>query len=203
MSGNSTAPGQDPSQGGVQPLDAESLLTVLTFTLTLGPIALKFENQILLNVINTMAKFAMASQNFSIEASDLVNFFGARPQDIPYLYAQTDGPEGLANIVAIIAYQVEPLLPHERNTDVIVPLFSALTVMTTLAIALRLWSRHQIANGIKDFDFLAVLGYILAVVFGGLSVYRSRIEGEYMRYYDKSWDNIRGSAKVSFTNPNF
>ncbi|EPS39875.1 hypothetical protein H072_6428 [Dactylellina haptotyla CBS 200.50] len=180
-------------------LEDQDIVIILTTSLILGPAALNFADRRILYVIDTMAKFAAASENFTITPDDMVNYFGTRPNEVDWVYRRLrSDPSQLAGLVSTIALQAAPYLPHNHTTQVLVPLFVALTVMTTIAIAMRMWSRHQVANGLKLFDFFALLGFLLAIVYGALAVRHSDVEGQYRYYYDRTWNQIAESFKLSF-----
>jgi len=189
-----------PPRSGAGPapvLTDSDIVRVLSLSIVAGAISPKYADTPILKVIDLMAQVA-STANYSLLPDDLMNYFGTSPGDIKFLYGMTGGPQPLGQTMATVAFQAQPYLWHKENTPIVVPLYAALTIMTAIAISLRLWSRHQVAGGLRAFDGLAVLGFVLTLIYGGIAVHHSEIEGRWMFYYDKTWNQIRNSSKFSF-----
>ncbi|EPS44794.1 hypothetical protein H072_1211 [Dactylellina haptotyla CBS 200.50] len=174
----------------------QDLLGILNTCLYLGSTSLKVSNLKCMDVIDAYAQYAIAV-NGSMDAQGLNDYFGVAPDIAPLLFKQFGGPQSLSYMTyAISMGGIKPYLKHNPSTDVVIPLFIAFTVITTLVMALRLWSRHKVAGGIQPFDWLALLGYFMTVAWGALAIHHTNINGEYQTYYDKSWDTLRSGTVV-------
>lgn len=61
----------------------------------------------------------------------------------------------------VMATQMLPFAEHPKSISAtIIPLFVVLTVLSTLAIALRLWSRWSLLGKIQSFDWVALVSYV-------------------------------------------
>ncbi|KAF3931415.1 hypothetical protein ABW19_dt0202014 [Dactylella cylindrospora] len=167
-------------------IDPHDLYQTLSTSLWLGAGAPKLSNLLTGQVVGQFAIEA-AQNNYTFTEDSLIAAFGTRPEDASILLALFGGGEGLAQISTIIAYQILPYVPHPTNTSAVLPLFIVFTILTTIVIGLRLWSRYKVAGGIKSFDWMALLGYLTMGFYGG-----------YAAFYDKSWNALRDSYEAKF-----
>ncbi|KAK6526588.1 hypothetical protein TWF694_005170 [Orbilia ellipsospora] len=84
-----------------------------------------------------------------------------------------------------------PLAPHPRATGSIIPLFVVFTILSTLVIALRLWSRLSLLGRIQSFDWIALLSYLLIVAWGAYGVHASVVGGDMASWCDRSYHQIK------------
>lgn len=137
-------------------LTQDDLMIIQNTALWLGAGAPKLSRLLTSQVIEAFAAYAL-QQN--ITPDGLVENFGTRPEDAEVMIELFGGPEYMAETVVLIA-DVLPLAPHPESTVIVLPLFIALTILTSIVLGLRLWSRHQVAGSIKGFDWLAVVGFV-------------------------------------------
>ncbi|KAK6506581.1 hypothetical protein TWF481_005039 [Arthrobotrys musiformis] len=139
-------------------LDADSILIILSISLWVGAGSPKYSHLRTLSVIKKYAAFIEAA-NYTLSADDLINNFGTKPSDAPLYIEKMGGLEVMiSNIFAVV--DSEAYLPHPRNDGIVLPLFIALTAMTTIAIVLRMWSRYKVAGSIQSFDYITCAAFV-------------------------------------------
>ncbi|KAK6350378.1 hypothetical protein TWF718_003571 [Orbilia javanica] len=176
--------------------DAETILIILSASLWVGAGSPKYSHLRTLAVMKKYAAFFTAA-NYTFTPEDLTKNFGTRPSDAPLFIDRMGGEETMmGNILQIVEF--EAYLPHPRNDGIVLPLFIALTVMTTLAVALRMWSRYKVAGSIQSFDYITVAAYLMTVAWGGIAVYHSNSNGVWAAFYDMSWDTLRENYQITF-----
>ncbi|KAF3941014.1 hypothetical protein ABW19_dt0200655 [Dactylella cylindrospora] len=97
------------------------------------------------------------------------------------------------------------LVPHPKVNSFILPVFAAFTAVSTIILALRLWSRISIAGRLGSFDWATIVAYILIVAWGALAIHESTAVGEYGFYCDQTWTQAhsyeRAYGILTFTYP--
>ncbi|KAK6529646.1 hypothetical protein TWF281_008811 [Arthrobotrys megalospora] len=175
-------------------ISGEQLVDVLSTATWVGAASPKYSNLILTRVFEIYAEYAR-SHRFTITKENLIEDFGTRPSDVEPFMEIFGGEQNFPFYLTYVAGLV-PNLPHKGNIPIVVPLFAAFTVMTFLAVGLRMWSRHKVAGGIRSFDWLALAGFGLTIIYGAVAVYHSKINGPHQYYYDRSWDKLTESFKI-------
>ncbi|RVD83354.1 uncharacterized protein DFL_007745 [Arthrobotrys flagrans] len=175
-------------------LTDKQLKDALSAAAWIGAASPKYPDMILGQLLEIWGKF-IREHAFRPTPEDLNEAFGTNPSDVVPLYKKFGGQTIAPSVIKFLADLV-PHLPHPKNIPIIVPLFSVFTVMTSLAVGLRLWSRHKVAGGIRSFDWLALVGFVLTIIYGAVSVYHSKISGTYQAYYDRTWDQMKEGYKV-------
>ncbi|KAK6362382.1 hypothetical protein TWF730_006072 [Orbilia blumenaviensis] len=179
------------------PLQPEILKSISSACLWIGLGTLKYSHLRILSVIRKYAAFIDAAGG-NLTYEDLTESFGIEPSNAVALAYQFDGLENMAGVLPIII-ELEEYLPHPRNDNIVLPLFVALTVMTTIAVALRMWSRYKVAGSIQSFDYLTGIAYAMTVAWGAVAVYHSFSNGPYSAFWDMSWDTLRRHYRINFT----
>lgn len=89
------------------------------------------------------------------------------------------------------------LLPDSTGQNTIIPIFITFTILSTIIIALRLWSRFSILGRIQSFDWAALVSYVVIVAWCALSVYERLAQGKYDSYCDTSYNQANRAMAVS------
>ncbi|RVD83210.1 uncharacterized protein DFL_007606 [Arthrobotrys flagrans] len=178
-------------------ISAHDMYQVLSTAMWIGGSSPNFKYETTGEVIKRYADYAWEVQG-NMTAKEIAKIFGPSESEADWLIGLFDGPQNFAGTIVTIAYQIAPRLPHPANPNVVVPLFIAFTVITTLIMALRLWSRYKVAGGIQPFDWLAVVGYVLTVIWGAVSVYHDHVNTQWQAFYDKSWYNLAGGLETYY-----
>ncbi|KAF3309453.1 hypothetical protein TWF173_010916 [Orbilia oligospora] len=184
------------SNTGDESFDAETVLIILSSCLWVGAGSPKYSHLRTLAVMKRYAAFFEAA-NYTFTAQDLTKNFGTRPSDAPLFIERMGGEDNMIQILLSIV-DVEAYLPHPRNDGIVLPLFIALTAMTTIAVALRMWSRYKVAGSIQSFDYLTGAAYLMTVAWGGIAVYHSNSNGVWAAFWDMSWDTLRENYRITF-----
>ncbi|EPS36665.1 hypothetical protein H072_9758 [Dactylellina haptotyla CBS 200.50] len=95
------------------------------------------------------------------------------------------------NETAEYAVELLPLAPHPRATGSILPLFVVFTILSTVVMALRLWSRFSLLGRIQAFDWVALFSYFLIVAWGAYGVHASMVGGDMASWCDRSYNQIK------------
>ncbi|KAK6510279.1 hypothetical protein TWF481_004996 [Arthrobotrys musiformis] len=90
-----------------------------------------------------------------------------------------------------LAAELLPLAPHPRATGSVLPLFVVFTVVSTVVMALRLWSRWSLLGRIQIFDWAALFSYFLIVAWGAYGVHASLVGGDMASWCDRSYFQIK------------
>ncbi|KAF3091381.1 hypothetical protein TWF569_010787 [Orbilia oligospora] len=172
----------------------EAVKSALSAATWIGAASPKYSHLVLSRVFDIYAEYIYAN-GFKLTRENLIEDFGTRPEDVDPFMKIFGGPNGIATYLTALP-GIVPILPHPRNIPIIVPLFCVFTVMTSLAVGLRLWSRQKVAGGIRSFDWLALAGFGLTIIYGAVSVYHSKVSGPYQAFYDRTWDQMKENYKV-------
>ncbi|KAK6511676.1 hypothetical protein TWF481_000584 [Arthrobotrys musiformis] len=178
-------------------LSGHDLYQVLSSAIWIGGSSPKYKYETTGEVIKRYADYAWQVQG-NMTATDISRLFGPPVSEAEWLISLFGGPEEFGATIVTIAYQISPRLPHPANPNVVVPLFISFTIVTTLIMALRLWSRYKVAGGIQPFDWLAVVGYVLTVAWGSIAVYHDHINTQWQAFYDKSWYNLSAGFETYY-----
>ncbi|EWC47465.1 hypothetical protein DRE_00433 [Drechslerella stenobrocha 248] len=97
------------------------------------------------------------------------------------------------------------IVPHPKVNSFIIPVFGAFTAITTIILALRLWSRISVAGKLGSFDWATVVAYFLIIAWGALAVHESTAVGEWGFYCDQTWTEAHSYERaydiLTFTYP--
>ncbi|KAK6518307.1 hypothetical protein TWF506_005467 [Arthrobotrys conoides] len=173
----------------------EDILLMLRLSYWIGAASPKYWHLPIISVLEKYTDLIIA-QNYTLTPEDLTEHFGTPPSDIPSLLEKVSG--GMEYIIGwppvIVEYQA--LLPHPRNVGIVIPLFAVFLVVTTIAVALRMISRHRVGGGLRSFDWLTLAAHLMVVAYGGLAAHHSIALGPYEAWYDRSWNNVKEHFKV-------
>ncbi|KAF3163874.1 hypothetical protein TWF751_009897 [Orbilia oligospora] len=173
----------------------EDILLMLRLSYWIGSASPKYSNLPILRIIEKYSALVLA-QNGTLYPEDLTEYFGTPPSDIPGFLKIIGGIDNLSGWTPIIA-EYQYLLPHPRNIGIILPLFVVFLAVTSIAVALRMISRHRVGGGLRSFDWLTLAAHLMAVAYGGLAFHSSRLIGPYEAWYDRTWDSIYANSKVA------
>ncbi|KAF3175535.1 hypothetical protein EYR41_008902 [Orbilia oligospora] len=90
-----------------------------------------------------------------------------------------------------LAAELLPLAPHPRATGSVLPLFIIFTILSTVVMSLRLWSRWSLLGRIQNFDWVALISYFLIVAWGAYGVHASLVGGDMASWCDRSYFQIK------------
>ncbi|KAK6511492.1 hypothetical protein TWF481_000407 [Arthrobotrys musiformis] len=161
---------------------------------TVGAASPKYSNVVITRLFEMYGEYIRAN-GLQLTAEGLTETFGTKPSDVESFYRYIGGKTPGTMLLNLLSTVVSDL-PHPKNVPIIVPLFAVFTVMTSLSVGLRLWSRQKVAGGIRSFDWVALAGFFLTIIYGAVCVYHSKISGTYQAYYDRTWDDLKEAYKV-------
>ncbi|KAK6501270.1 hypothetical protein TWF481_009111 [Arthrobotrys musiformis] len=181
--------------GELEFIPPEDLLLINQMSFWVGVASPKYSDLPILSIIDKYADLII-SNDYNITLDDIVENFGTPPEQASaFVETWFGGAEEMIEWLLAIS-DSKSLLPHPRNIDIILPLFIAFTVITSLAVTLRMLSRHQVGGGLRSFDWLTFAGQLMTVIWGALAVHRSNVSGRYDAIYDRSWNEIRETLKM-------
>ncbi|KAF3906791.1 hypothetical protein AA313_de0207901 [Arthrobotrys entomopaga] len=143
-----------------------------------------FVNQPTSEAIKALAQFY--TTNPSADDDQVANYFGWNSKT----YSVMEENFGPFN-ETVSAVDLLPLAPHPRATGSIIPLFVVFTILSTLVIALRFWSRISLLGRIQSFDWIASFSYLLIVAWGAYGVHASVVGGDMASWCDRSYHQIK------------
>lgn len=121
-------------------------------------LAPNFYHEKTINVIYMLAELFLDNPNAT--DADIMEFTGATPKNLKYLQDYVGSRDDVRDAIWWVAGISEYLPTTEGNSVLLVPIFSVFTVLTTVVLGLRLWSRQTIAGGIRGYDWIMVFGYV-------------------------------------------
>ncbi|KAF3935170.1 hypothetical protein ABW20_dc0107975 [Dactylellina cionopaga] len=147
-------------------------------------LARKFYSTRTLDVVYKLAEFYVEHPNATDQ--QIVDFSGARPSDLGYLQTFVGGPDMVRDSIYWVA-QISPYLPKTPGTGhILIPIFWVFTILTTLVLGLRLWSRQSIAGGIRPYDWIM----IMTLAYGATALYHATNINRTSQFWDYSWNEI-------------
>lgn len=116
--------------------------------------------------------------------------------------------QGLGANLSVISTGYADLLtlaPHPKVNSFVAPVFIAFTAITTIVLALRLWSRISIAGRLQSFDWATIGAYLLSIAWGAFSLYESKAVGDWAficdQTYQETYNYERAYNILTFTYP--
>ncbi|KAF3154777.1 hypothetical protein TWF225_007298 [Orbilia oligospora] len=120
-------------------------------------------------------------------------------------YMTFEAMMGNISDIAPVYADILTLVPHPRIRTFIIPVFAAFTAISTIVLALRIWSRISIAGKLQAFDWATLFAYMLIVAWGGLAVHESTAVGGWGFYCDQTFEQARAYERawgiLTFTYP--
>ena len=89
------------------------------------------------------------------------------------------------------------IAPHPHITGSIVPLFVVFTVLSTIVMALRLWSRMSLLGRIQSFDYAAIFSFFCIIAWGAGAVAEHALVGTWAAPYDQTYIQQTRDTAVS------
>ncbi|EPS39721.1 hypothetical protein H072_6476 [Dactylellina haptotyla CBS 200.50] len=173
------------------------LYEFLKLSLYTGGAAPKYAHIPIKAVMHMLADYAVAV-NYSVTAEDLKQYFGTKERDIkPIIKIFGSLPE-FAKDAEIGWKKYMPIVKHPMNPDIVQPIFLTFLFLTGIIMGLRLFSRSMINGHIMAYDWLALVGYLMSIVYGVLAVEHSMANGYWQAFYDKSFNDVAESSKYFF-----
>ncbi|KAK6498432.1 hypothetical protein TWF481_011024 [Arthrobotrys musiformis] len=168
-------------------LTRSDLSLAATVTVNLGFFARNFYDSKTIDVVSAFARFYNTTPNAT--DSEVLAFSGARPRDFDILMAMVDAETFRESIFWVDA--LADYLPRTPGAGhILVPVFTVFTVLTTIIIALRLYSRQTVAGGVRGYDWLMVLGYFMTLVYSSSALYHAVNINTGSQFWDYTWNEI-------------
>ncbi|EGX45504.1 hypothetical protein AOL_s00169g110 [Orbilia oligospora ATCC 24927] len=159
-----------------------------SITINLGFLARNFYDTRTIDVISAFAGFYNDTPNAT--DPEILAFSGARPQDLSLLL-QVLGERDMLRDSIFWLDAIRQYLPYTPGTGhLLVPVFAVFTVITTIVLALRLWSRQTIAGGIRGYDWIMVFGYFMTLVYSASALYHAVNINISSQFWGYSWNEI-------------
>jgi len=131
---------------------------------------------------------------------DVIKLTGWSEEVYQYLDAQV-----VLNASAPYYASLLPLSPHPLQSHWIYIVFGVFTVISTIVLALRLWSRLSIAGRLQAFDWVTVVAYVAIVAWSALTLDEQRVVGPNAFQCDQTYNEIIGYERdwdiLMFTYP--
>lgn len=159
-----------------------------SITINLGFLARNFYDSKTLDVVSAFAGFYNTTPNAT--NTEILTFSGARPHDLDILLEMLGRREFLRDSILWLDAVADRLPRMPGSGHILVPVFAVFTVLTTIIIALRLWSRQTIAGGVRAYDWIMVFGYFMTLVYGSSALYHAVNINTASQFWDYSWNEI-------------
>ncbi|KAK6347929.1 hypothetical protein TWF718_005749 [Orbilia javanica] len=175
------------------------LSSILSTSVWIGAGSPKYSHLQIFSLFEKYAEFIEA-MNYTFTPEDLTSTFGTAPSDAPILITKIGGAKGVEEMVnwLLDVNDYKSYLPHPRNIDIVVPLYIAFTIITTISVALRMVSRYRVGGGLRSFDWLTFAAYLMTMGWGAVAVYHNHVIGPNEAFWDMTWDMLRENYKVMF-----
>ncbi|EPS38019.1 hypothetical protein H072_8262 [Dactylellina haptotyla CBS 200.50] len=171
-----------------QNLTTSDLDVAAAICINVAFLARNFYDSTTLDVIYALAEFYLDHPN--VTNQEIIEFSGARLNDLTYLENFVGGPENVRDSIYWVA-QVSPYLPRTPGTGhILIPIFWVFTILTTFVLGLRLWSRQTIAGGIRAYDWIMVVGYFMTLGYGSVALYHAININRTSQFWDYSWNEV-------------
>ncbi|KAK6352713.1 hypothetical protein TWF696_004716 [Orbilia brochopaga] len=173
-----------------QSLTNDQLDMVAAVCINLSFLARKFWDSKTLDVVHAFSQFYLEYPNATDQ--QIIGFSGARLSDLDILRSFLGGSDEIRDSVDWVSSpDVSPYLPRTPGTGhILVPIFWVFTILTTTVLGLRLWSRQSIAGGIRTYDWIMVLGYVMTLAHGSTALYHAININTSSQFWDYSWNQI-------------
>ncbi|KAF3159696.1 hypothetical protein TWF106_008779 [Orbilia oligospora] len=97
-------------------------------------------------------------------------------------------PEEFARGVTYASANAQPLLEHQKGTSAMTTVFALMTAFATLTLILRIWSREILVMRLMMHDWFMVLGFILSLTYGIISLLHASLLQPAVALWDMSWN---------------
>ncbi|EWC44846.1 hypothetical protein DRE_00905 [Drechslerella stenobrocha 248] len=172
----------------IQGLSPEELNLAAAICINIAFLARKFYSSNTLDVVNAFSEFYDGHPNATEQ--DILAFSGARLTDLKILESIVGGSDGIKESVDWVT-TISSSLPRTAGTGShLIPVFWVFFILTTAVLALRLWSRQSIAGGIRTYDWIMVVGYLLTVAHGSTALYHATGINTISQFWGYTWDQI-------------
>ncbi|KAF3930316.1 hypothetical protein ABW19_dt0201723 [Dactylella cylindrospora] len=169
-------------------LTIEDMETAAAICINVAFLAPNFYDSKTIDVIYAFTEFYLNNPNATDQ--QILDFSGGRLSDLRYLQKFVGGSDAIRDSIYWVA-TISESLPRTAGTGhILVPIFWVFTVLTTTVLALRLWSRQTIAGGIRAYDWIMVVGFIMTVVFGSTALYHAININTTSQFWDYSWNQV-------------
>ncbi|KAK6514552.1 hypothetical protein TWF281_004750 [Arthrobotrys megalospora] len=169
-------------------LTQKDLDIAAAITVNFGFLARNFYNEKTIDAVSAFANFLNSTPNAT--ESEIIDFLGARPIDLKILLSSLGGTEMLRESILFLD-ALDPYLPRSPPPgNILIPIFWVFTILTTIIIGLRLWSRQTIAGGVRAYDWVMVAGYFMSLVYGSSALYHAININKASQFWDYTWNEI-------------
>ncbi|KAK6497156.1 hypothetical protein TWF506_004631 [Arthrobotrys conoides] len=159
-----------------------------SITINLGFLARNFYDSKTIDVVSAFSTFFNTTPNAT--DSELLSFSGARPNDLNILLEMLGDRDLLRDSILWLDAIAEYLPRTPGGAHLLIPVFTVFTVLTSIVLALRLWSRQTIAGGVRGYDWIMVFGYFMTLVYGSSALYHSININTASQFWSYSWNEI-------------
>ncbi|KAF3907056.1 hypothetical protein AA313_de0209591 [Arthrobotrys entomopaga] len=149
----------------------------------------KFPSVKILDCIVGVAEMYDKNPNTTIQ--DIADYFGAPVVEIhTFRWVQYDGSDEKMRRSMQHLRDIAPLLPHPKFYGAIIPLVVSFTVVGTLIMMARFYSRLSILGRIPFYDWLMLVGFVLAETMMGVIIADSTTARNGTSNYDQTWTDL-------------
>ncbi|KAF3917369.1 hypothetical protein ABW21_db0203084 [Orbilia brochopaga] len=161
--------------------DEETWLNTACFYFS-GTGSNKWWDQSSKEIIFSLAKLYQGTPNPSAQQVQAITGWS------DYFYEDNESSFGPLNeTISVFAEQLS-IISHPHSTASIIPIFIVFTILSTVVMGLRFWSRLSILGRIQSFDWLSLFAYIIILAWCSLSVYEKVASGTWASYCDRSYN---------------
>ncbi|KAK6342483.1 hypothetical protein TWF718_007886 [Orbilia javanica] len=97
-------------------------------------------------------------------------------------------PEEFARGVTYASANAQPLLEHQEGTSAMTTVFAIMTAFATLTLILRIWSREVLVMRLMLHDWFMVVGFLLSLTYGIISLLHASLLLPAVAVWDMSWN---------------
>ncbi|EPS35225.1 hypothetical protein H072_11412 [Dactylellina haptotyla CBS 200.50] len=149
----------------------------------------KFTNTKIMDCIIATAEMYDHNPNTTIQ--DIAEYYAAPVYEIDmFRLSWFDGSDALMREGMQHLRDIEPILPHPKFYPALIPLVVAFTVVGTLVMMARFYSRLSILGRIPFYDWLMLIGFVIAETMMGVIIADAYTARNGTSNYDQTWTDI-------------
>ncbi|KAF3942362.1 hypothetical protein ABW19_dt0210000 [Dactylella cylindrospora] len=164
--------------------------------------------EVLINTVCLYAAGLASKDKWDIPAKDIVyaiaNLYTSNPeatvQDVLAVSSWTEDGYYMLEVDLAPMNETFPylaagldIISHPHATKSIIPIFAVFTALSTIVMALRIWSRMSILGRIQSFDWVALISYLCIVAWCSIAVYEKAVSGTFASFCDRTFNQNKNS----------
>ncbi|KAK6503730.1 hypothetical protein TWF481_008734 [Arthrobotrys musiformis] len=141
------------------------------------------------DVIVSVAKYLEQTPVNGSSVAELAEAMGASTaRRVQEVMIRGWAPEPFAREVTYASANAQLILDHEKGTSAMPTIFGIMTAFATLTLILRIWSREILVMRLMLHDWFMVIGFILSLAYGIISLLHAHLLLPAVAVWDMSWN---------------